>query len=109
MNRNETRHYDQPENRERRIVDMKLPLTWLLTTAGGIIVSLATLAITNTSNNEKTNAKIDSLISGFNRQERRGDLTETRVDALRDASFATQRALDAHGMRLEALERTVRK
>lgn len=88
---------------------MKIPLTWLLSSAGFIVVSLVGMAINNTSNNEKTQAKIDTLITSFGRLERRGDLTENRVDALRDASFATQRQLDAHAMRLEALERTVHK
>lgn len=106
---NTSRRPDPTDNPERRIVDMKIPLTWLLSSAGFIVVSLAGMAITNTSNNEKTNAKIDTLIMGFARLERRGDLTEARVEALRLDAFAAQRSLDAHGMRLDVLERSLRK
>ncbi len=106
---NHARQTDQSDPRERRIVDMKIPLTWLISTAGTIILALAGMAISNTKNNEQTQAKIDTLITSFARLERRGDLTEARVDALRDASFATQRQLDAHAMRLEVLERAARK
>lgn len=92
-----------------RIIDTKLPLTWLLSTAGAIILALAGVAVSNATNTEKTQAKLDTLISSVQKVERRGDISDQRIDGMREAAYAQQRAIDAQGLRIEALERVTRK
>jgi uncharacterized protein YlxW (UPF0749 family) len=99
-----------------RIIDTKLPLTWLLSTAGAIILALCLFALNNTSSAEKTQAKLDllradqtSLIQSFAKLEKRVDDRDTRTDALKEMQYSMQRIIDGQGMRIETLERAGRK
>jgi uncharacterized protein YlxW (UPF0749 family) len=99
-----------------RIIDTKLPLTWLLSTAGAIIVALGAFALNNSANTEKTQAKLDllradqaSLILSFAKLEKRVDDRDTRTDALKEMQYSMQRIIDGQGMRIETLERAARK
>jgi hypothetical protein len=99
-----------------RIIDTKLPLTWLLSTAGTIIVAFAAFAISNSSGAEKTQAKLDllradqaTLIVNFSRLEKRVDDRDTRTDAIKEMQYSQQRIIDGQGMRIETLERGARK
>lgn len=88
-----------------RIIDTKLPLTWLLTTAGAIIVALCGFALTLNSNTEKTQAKLDLLITNIGKLEKRVDDRDTRTDAIKELQYAMQRIVDTHTLRIESLER----
>lgn len=99
-----------------RIIDTKLPLTWLLSTAGTIILALALFAISNSSNTEKTQAKLDllradqaTLILNIAKLEKRVDDRDTRTDAIKEMQYSMQRIIDGQGMRIETLERGARK
>jgi uncharacterized protein YlxW (UPF0749 family) len=99
-----------------RIIDTKLPLTWLLSTAGALILALCAFALNNSANTEKTQAKLDllradqaSLILSFAKLEKRVDDRDTRTDALKEMQYSMQRIIDGQGMRIETLERAARK
>lgn len=99
-----------------RIIDTKLPLTWLLSTAAAIIISLGGFALNNSSNTEKTQAKLDllradqaTLILNIAKLEKRVDDRDTRTDAIKEMQYSMQRIIDGQGMRIETLERSARK
>lgn len=91
----------QVEERERQFVDMRVPLSWLLSSAATILVTLgATLwNIAGQSN------KLDQLIVTNQKLEKRLDDRDTRIDGLRDKIFALERANDNLTLRLDTLER----
>jgi hypothetical protein len=101
---------------EPRIIDTKMQLTWLLSTAGAIIVALGAFAVSNASNTEKTQAKLDllradqaTLIVNIAKLEKRSDDRDGRQDQFKETLFGMQRAIDSLNMRTEAVERVVRK
>lgn len=105
-----------PSTSAPRIIDTKLPLTWLLSAAGAIIVSIVGFALSNASNTEKTQAKLDllradqaTLIVNISKLEKRSDDRDGRQDQFKETQFAMQRAIDGLNMRTEALERAGRK
>lgn len=98
------------------MIDTKLPLTWLISTAGAICLALAGFAVTSSSNTEKTQAKLDllrvdqaTLILNIAKLEKRVDDRDTRTDALKEMQYSMQRIIDGQGIRLESLERGQRK
>ena len=90
---------------DRRIIDMSIPLTWLLSTAAVILCTFATTLwnIAAQSN------KLDQLIAANAKLEKRLDDRDLRVDALRDRISSLERALDALTVRVETTERVPRK
>jgi hypothetical protein len=96
-------------NQPSRIIDTKLPLTWLLSTAGSIIVAMSLCALSISSNTEKTQAKLDTLILNTAKLEKRVDDRDTRTDAIKEAQYSMLRTIDGQGMRIESLERAARK
>lgn len=86
-----------------RIVDMRIPLHWMLSTAGVILVTLATTLwnIAAQSN------KLDQLIEANNKLEKRLDDRDVRIDVLRDRVSQLERAADTRAVRLENLERVI--
>jgi CII-binding regulator of phage lambda lysogenization HflD len=92
-----------PTPREpERIVDMRIPLHWMLSTAGAILV---TLCITLWNIAGQSN-KLDQLIIANAKLEKRLDDRDVRVDALRDRISAVERATDALAVRVDNIERT---
>lgn len=89
----------------QRIIDTKLPLTWLLSTAGALILALGMFALTLRSDGEKTQAKLDILIINIAKLEKRVDDRDTRTDAIKELQYAMQRIVDTHALRIESLER----
>jgi hypothetical protein len=87
-----------------RIVDFKLPLPWLITSAiivGGFMLTLGWNAA-NQSN------KLDQIIITNIKLEKRLDDRDIRLDAMRDSIYALQRVNDTHSLRITALE-SIRK
>jgi septal ring factor EnvC (AmiA/AmiB activator) len=86
---------------DRQFVDMRVPLSWLLSSAATIIVTLgATLwNIAGQSN------KLDQLIITNQKLEKRLDDRDTRIDSLRDKIFGLERANDNLTLRVDTLER----
>lgn len=91
------------QNGESRIIDAKLPLTWLLGTAGTLVVALLSL-VWNVS---MQSSKLDQLILSSAKLEKRVDEKDARIDALRDGQFAAQRISDSHAAQIEELRRLV--
>lgn len=90
---------------DRRIIDMSIPLTWLLSTAAVILCTFATTLwnIAAQSN------KLDQLIAANAKLEKRLDDRDLRVDAMRDRIGALERAVDALTVRMETAERLQHK
>lgn len=89
------------EEKDRQFVDMRVPLSWLLSSAATIVVTLgATLwNIAGQSN------KLDQLIITNQKLEKRLDDRDTRIDGLRDKIYALERANDNLTLRIDTLER----
>lgn len=86
---------------DHQMVDMRIPLTWLLSAAVAILTTLgATLwNIAGQSN------KLDQLIVANAKLEKRLDDRDVRLDMLREKISTYDRAIDALQMRVNNLER----
>lgn len=82
-------------------IPMTIPLTWLLSSAGTILL---TLAVTLWNIAAQSN-KLDQLITSNIKLEKRLDDRDARIDALRDKLFIYERGIDSIQMRLDLLER----
>jgi hypothetical protein len=80
---------------------MRIPLTWMLSTAGAILLTLATTLwnIAAQSN------KLDQLIVANAKMEKRLDDRDVRLDLLREKIMANERLIDGLQLRVSALER----
>lgn len=85
---------------EHRIVETKLPLTWLITTAGALISVLITL-LWNIS--AQTN-KLEQLILSTAKMEKRLDDRDARLDRMLVDFYEMRRIDDAQTLRLNAME-----
>jgi hypothetical protein len=83
-----------------RIVDLKLPLPWLISGAAASLLFMATLGW----NSSAQSSKLDQLIVANQKLEKRLDDRDIRLDAMRDAIFAVQRVNDTNALRITALE-----
>ena len=89
----------------QRIIDTKLPLTWLLSTAGAIITSMIIIALNFNSKSDALSAKMDAVLASNAEAKIQGDKRDVKYENLRDQVYGTQRMLDAHDLRLSNLER----
>lgn len=89
----------------QRIIDLQLPLPWLLSSLVGIMVAMATMvwSIAGQSN------KLDQLILNTAKLEKRVDDRDGRLDTVKEAQYQMLRVQDAQNMRIEALERANHK
>ena len=83
-----------------KIVDFKLPLPWLITSA----VIVGSFMLTLGWNSSAQSSKLDQLIVANVKLEKRLDDRDVRLDALRDAIYAVQRVTDTNSLRITALE-----
>ena len=92
----------QSDNLEPHVFDMKIPLTWLLSSAAAVLFTLgATLW-----NIAGQSSKLDQLILNGGKLEKRLDDRDTRIDGLRDKINVIERVDDNLTLRIEAIERT---
>ena len=84
----------------QRIVDMKLPLPWLISGAATIAAFMISLGWQSSAQS----SKLDQLIIANIKLEKRLDDRDIRLDALRDSIYAVQRITDTHSLRITALE-----
>jgi hypothetical protein len=85
-------------NGDRR---MAVPLHWLLSSGGSILL---TLAVTLWNIAGQSN-KLDQLITSNAKMEKRLDDRDTRIDTMRDKLFICERSIDSIQVRLDMLER----
>jgi hypothetical protein len=86
----------------QRIVDMKLPLPWLISGAATIAAFMISLGWQSSAQS----SKLDQLIQANQKLEKRLDDRDVRLDAMRDAIYAVQRVTDTNALRITALEST---
>lgn len=86
-----------------RIIDAKLPLTWLLSSAAALVLSLVSLEWSVAAQNNK----LEQLIAQYSKIEQRLDARDQRMDDLMRQFYEMQRLDDAQSMRIDTLERTV--
>ena len=92
------------EQRASRIVDVKFPLPWLITTAAALVVSIASL----TWQVAGANSKLEALANEAGKVERRLDTRDERIDQLRTDVQANRAANEVQNQRIAALEERVR-
>ena len=86
---------------QKSVVDMKIPLPWLLTAGGAIIFTMATTlwSVAGQSN------KLDQLLITTVKLEKRLDDRDEKSEALRDRMSNFDRTADNLKLRVDALER----
>ena len=92
------------ESRASRIVDVKFPLPWLITTAAALVVSIASL----TWQVAGANSKLETMAKDAGKVERRLDTRDERIDQLRTDVQANRAANEVQNQRIAALEERVR-
>lgn len=89
-----------PSSNQPRIVDFKLTLPWLIGSACTALLFMAGLGW----NASAQSGKLDTLIQTNIKMEKRLDDRDTRIDAMRDRMYATDRVTDALSLRITSLE-----
>lgn len=89
------------EDRRRITFDNKIPLTWLLSTCGAILMLLATLLwnVAGQSN------KLDQLISQMEKNEQSNLKRDAKLDVLMRDGFDAKKNEEIMTIRIQALER----
>lgn len=90
-------------------IDTKIPVTWLLTTTGGLIISLIAIAFQFNTQANALSSKMDAVL--LSNAEMKSQLRdrEVKYDGMRDAVYALQRSVDAHEIRINSLGNPRRK
>ena len=83
------------------VIDNKIPLTWLLTSAGTLILLLATVLW----NVAAQSNKLDQLITQSEKTERRNIERYIKLDTVIRESYDAKRNAEILGLRIEALEK----
>ena len=89
---------------ENRILDTKIPLTWLIGISGTTMVFLCTLTwgVAMQSN------KLDQVLQQQEKADKRQDNRDGQIDHLRSSISDIQRVDDKQDLRIDALERIAR-
>ena len=89
----------------QRVIDLQLPLPWLLSSAAAIISVMVAMvwSVAGQSN------KLDQLILNTAKLEKRVDERDGRVDLIKETQYEARRVQDQIIMRIEALERAIQK
>lgn len=92
------------ESRYQRIVDVKFPLPWLISTAAALVVSIASL----TWQVAGANNRLESMAVEVGKVERRLDMRDERIDQLRSEVQQNRAANEVQNQRLAAIEERIR-
>lgn len=92
------------ESRHQRIVDVKFPLPWLLSTAAALVVSIASL----TWQVAGANSRLESMVGEVSKVERRLDMRDERIDQLRSEVQQNRASNEVQNQRLVAVEERIR-
>ena len=94
-----------PPSAPTRIIDLQLPLPWLLSSVAGIMLGFAAMiwSVAGQSN------KLDQLIANTAKLEKRVDERDSRVETMKDAQYEARRQQDLLEQRVSNLERGQRK
>ena len=92
------------ESRHQRIVDVKFPLPWLLSTAAALVVSIASL----TWQVAGANSRLESMVGEVSKVERRLDMRDERIDQLRSEVQQNRASNEVQNQRLAAIEERIR-
>lgn len=88
-----------------RIIDLQLPLPWLLSAVAAIMMGFAGMiwAVAGQT------SKLDQLIASTAKLEKRVDDRDSRVETMKDAQYEARRQQDLLEQRVANLERGFRK
>lgn len=90
--------------RAARVVDVKFPLPWLITTAGTLVASIAAL----TWQVAGANGRLETMVVEVGKVERRLDTRDDRIDQLRADVQQSRATNEVQNARLTAIEERVR-
>lgn len=89
-------------NNDRRIIDTKLPLTWLLSSAAAIIISMTLIAINFNRQSDALSVKMDALIASNADMKMQLKDRDIKYDAIRESMYGLQRKMDAIELKVDA-------
>ena len=92
------------ESRHQRIVDVKFPLPWLISTAAALVVSIASL----TWQVAGASSRLESMVGEVSKVERRLDMRDERIDQLRSEVQQNRASNEVQNQRLAAVEERIR-
>lgn len=92
------------QERRALVFDNKIPLTWLLTSAGTVLILLVSVLWNVASQSNK----LDQLVAQSAKVEQSNLERDKRLEALMREGYETRRVSDLINLRLEAVEK-VRK
>lgn len=88
----------------QNFINTQIPLTWLITAFVTVVVFMIGVAMTINNQNHDLNTKMDTVLSTMGELKKRADERDTSFQTLRELQYSTQRMIDAHDLRLNALE-----
>lgn len=95
------------ETTPQRIIDTKLPLTWLLSTAATIIATMTLIAINFNRQSDALAAKMDTVLAVTAEMKSQSKERDIKYDGMRESVYGVQRNIDAHELRINNLERSI--
>lgn len=87
------------------IIDTKVPVTWLISTSGALIVGLLAIGFQFNAQATALSAKMDAVLQSNTEMKTQLREREVKYDSMRDAVYTLQRAVDAHDIRIIAVEK----
>lgn len=89
------------DDRRRIVFDNKIPLTWLLSSAGTVLTLLAVLLW----NVAAQSNKLDQLITQSEKVERNNQARDAKLESLLRDGYEAKRNAEILNIRIEALEK----
>src|SRR5574337_629140 len=86
-----------------RVIDAKLPLTWLLSSAGAVIIAFASLEWSVAAQNNK----LEQLINQYSKIEARLDQRDARMDDLMKQLYEMKNVDNLQSLRIDQIEKTL--
>lgn len=93
------------EDRRKIVFDNKIPLTWILSSGGSILILLATLLW----NVAAQSNKLDQLITQADKTERNNIARDLKLESLLHDGYDAKRNTDIINLRIDALEKAKSK
>jgi hypothetical protein len=92
---------------DKKVIDTKLSLPWLVTTAGSVLTAFMIFAYQRAGQDSKLENKIDQLLVQTSKLEKRMDDRDQRYDAVVRDVYDNKRINDLQTLRIDALEKAL--
>lgn len=98
---------DPEETEKRRIVDMRVPLPWLVTGLTSLIISAVSFAWNLNRQNDLQMVKLDQIAVAVQKLEKQFEMGTARVDSIQRDLYTVQRVDDSQSKDIASNERRI--